>query len=122
MTESDVQNLARLNASKRGWRLWRNNSGALPDANGRPVRFGLGNDSSAASASLKASDLIGIAPTIVTQAMVGTCVGLFVSVECKSGDWRPIPSDKRWAAQSKWLELVRAMGGRGVVTTDGELP
>lgn len=43
--EATVQSLVRLEASRKGCRLWRNNVGVLQDINGRPVRYGLANDS-----------------------------------------------------------------------------
>ena len=45
MTETDIQNLIKLEASRLGIRLWRNNVGALFDSNGRCLRYGLANDS-----------------------------------------------------------------------------
>lgn len=113
MTESDVQNLERLRASQRGWRLWRNNKGVLPDRNGRPVRFGLANDTPSEGREYASADLIGCAPTLILPEHVGHTLGLFVSVEVKATDVRPsqVPT-----AQRNWLTLVRSLGGYAVIT------
>ena len=44
-TEKFITDEARMTIQGHGGVLWRNNSGALPGPTGRPVRFGLGNDS-----------------------------------------------------------------------------
>lgn len=129
-TEAAVLAAVRLEYARRGYRLFRNNSGQLrrteptyitPDMVGtvrnveplhaQPVRFGLGNDSPQINAVLKSSDLIGWNPTLVTSDMVGTCVARFVSFECKPSDWRLTPGDKRAQAQNNWLRLVLEGGG-----------
>ena len=113
--ETDVQNAIRINASQRGWRLWRNNVGVLPDRNGRPVRFGLANDSKQEHDKYASADLIGIAPVTITQDMVGKVIGVFVSIECKAdaAEVRRAP-----AAQQRWAELVASLGGYSLVTAD----
>lgn len=111
MTEADVQNLQRLQASQRGWRLWRNNNGAFQDATGRWVRYGLGNDSKAASAQYASADLIGVAPVLITPAHVGLTLGMFVSIEVKASDVTRVP-----VAQRNWRDLVRSLGGYAVIT------
>jgi len=109
-SEAAVQANIRLQAAKDGLILWRNNSGALPDTNGRVVRFGLGNDSSAVNKNYKSSDLIGIRPVIVTPNMVDTVLGQFVSIEVKPPGWR---RDNRTAAQEAWIRQVMHWGGVG---------
>ncbi len=115
-SESDVQNQLRVLYSQAGWRLWRNNRGVLrnPDT-GRPVRFGLANDSPAEAKQYASADLIGIEPVLITPDMVGTIIGRFVSVECKAPDDHKIPQ-----AQRNWQILVRSLGGYAVIT-DGRL-
>ena len=76
LTEADVQDACVLLAPRYGARLWRNNSGALKDAGGRLVRFGLGNVSAQLNRVWKSSDLIG-----------RTARGRFVAVECKPPGW-----------------------------------
>lgn len=111
VTETAVQAAVRLEYARRGYRLWRNNSGALLDKRGIPVRFGLGNDSSTLNAAIKSSDLIGWRPLVITPAMVGGTVAQFVSLECKTPGWRLTPGDQRGQAQKRWLDLVLADGG-----------
>lgn len=114
-SEADVQNWVRIRASEEGWRLWRNNVGVLKREDGTPVRYGLANDSTAVNRELKSADLIGIRRVLITQDMVGTYIGQFVSIECKPSDWKA-NSDKRLAAQIKWQELINMMGGHAVIT------
>jgi len=116
MAESSVQAEIRLLASQRGWRLFRNNCGVLPDRNGRPVRFGLANDSAQLSREYKSGDLIGVRPVVVTQEMVGRTLGVFVSVEVKHPDWKPSASDERYQAQCRWRDLILSLGGYAVIT------
>lgn len=44
-TEDAAQQAIRVEASKKGMRLWRNNVGACQDHTGRFIRYGLANDS-----------------------------------------------------------------------------
>lgn len=109
-TESGVMVRTRINHNKSGGRCWRNNSGVLEDANGRPVRFGLANDSPAVNQIIKSSDLIGIKPTIVTNAMVGQLIGQFWARECKAPGWR-YTGTEREVAQLAFINLVVRLGG-----------
>lgn len=117
MAESSVQAEIRLLASQRGWRLFRNNVGVLinPDT-GRPVRFGLANDSKQMNAAYKSGDLIGIMPLVITPEHVGRTLGVFASIECKHPDWRPTPGDERYQAQCRWRDLILSLGGYAVIT------
>ena len=122
-SEARVQSEIRIEGAMKGYSLWRNNSGSLPDEHGRPVRFGLGAESKALSEVLASSDLIGWKPTLVTPSMVGSTVAVFVSVECKRPGWHIVPSDRRAHAQAKWLELVARAGGIALFATGvGALP
>jgi len=115
--EAVVQQAIRLEASRRGMRLWRNNNGACVDNTGRMVRYGLGNDSSKVNARIKSSDLVGITPVQVA----GQTLGIFTAIEVKRGGWR-YKGTPREKAQLAWLELVTAMGGIGkFVTGVGDL-
>lgn len=123
MNEATVQATARLNAAKKGWLMFRNNVGVLVDAKGRPVRFGLANDSKQVNAAVKSGDLIGVRPVLITPEMVGQTIGQFVSVECKHAGWLPHvrESDDRVKAQMKWADLINRAGGYAVFTNDGKI-
>lgn len=100
--ETDIAARIRLNASRVGVTLWRNNSGAMKDAQGRWVRFGLGNDSKTLNAAMKSSDLIGITPA-----------GRFVAFEVKRPDWHwdMARLDKHERAQWAFIAHVLRNGG-----------
>lgn len=109
--ENYVQSKVRLEAPGKGVTLWRNNSGVLPNPEtGRPVRFGLGNDTKQLNEKLKSADLIGWRRLIITPDMVGTTIGQFVSRECKEPGWK-YTGKGRELAQLKWLKAVVAAGG-----------
>ena len=109
-TESRVQSEVQLEVSKQGNKLWRNNVGALLDATGRPVRYGLANDSKQLNDKIKSSDLVGWKRLKITEQMVGTVVGQFYCRECKTSNWR-YTGDDHEKAQLRWIELVNANGG-----------
>ncbi len=111
MIEAATQPQIRLAAAQAGWNLYRNNVGALLDERGRPIRFGLANDSPQLNKRLKSGDLIGWRSFTVTPEWVGHRIAQFVSVECKASDWRLIPSDERGQAQLAWARLVERAGG-----------
>ena len=117
-SEAAVQAAARLYYDRLGYRLGRNNSGALTDKTGRLVRYGLWNESAALNDTLKTPDLVGWKPTLVTPDMVGDVVALFVGLEVKEEGWTPAPPTnqavyKREQAQRRFLDMVRADGGIG---------
>ena len=115
-TEAYAQSLVRLEAPRFGVSLWRNNVGALQDKNGRPVRYGLANESPAVNKVLKSGDLIGIHPVVITPAHVGTTIGQFVSRECKRPGWT-WHGDEHETAQLNWAMLVTRLGGDAGFTT-----
>ena len=96
-------------ASKLGWTLMRNNSGAFQDSRGVWVRFGLGNSSKAANSQIKSSDLIGLRRVTITPDMVGKIIGQFVAVEVKQ------PNEKPHPAQQKFIDLINQEGGHGLI-------
>jgi len=106
----------RLEASRRGLYLWRNNSGALYDKDGRLVRYGLGNESSKLNKEIKSSDLIGLFPYIIRPQDVGRTVGIFTAIEVKAPGWRA-PSNPREEAQARFIALVEKLGGFGQFAT-----
>lgn len=114
--EATVQSLVRLEASRKGCRLWRNNVGVLQDANGRPVRYGLANDSKQVNEVLKSADLIGWRRVLIEPHHVGSVIAQFVSRECKESSWR-YSGSKREVAQLNWINLVTADGGDGKFCT-----
>lgn len=109
-SEADVQQLVRLEASRVGARLWRNNVGAGVLENGSFVRWGLCNESEQMNKVVKSSDLVGIRPLLIGPQHVGTHVGQFVAREIKKPGWR-YSGDARETAQLKFIELVNALGG-----------
>ena len=96
MTEQQIQQRIRLALSRGPVRLYRNNTGTLRDANGRPVQFGL---------AVGSADLIGWRTVTITPDMVGQRVAVFTSIEVKSSTGRLRPE------QRQWMEAVQAAGG-----------
>lgn len=120
-TESAVQSEVRLEAAGKGVILFRNNVGVLEDKAGRPVRYGLANDSSKLNKMIKSSDLIGWRRVRIEQSHVGSVIAQFVSVECKKGGWKYSGNDHE-VAQLAWIRLINANGGDAkFVTGAGDL-
>lgn len=92
--ESAIQQAIRL-LSRGSIRLFRNNTGALKDAQGRLVRYGLCTGS---------SDLIGFRSLEITPDMVGTTVAQFVAIEVKDRG-RATPE------QQAFIAMVHQAGG-----------
>jgi len=120
MNEAAVQNHIRMEAARLGDECWRNNVGVLVDATGRPVRYGLANDSKKLNQSIKSSDLIGITSLVVMPEMVGQVLGVFTAVECKHSNWRFNPSSTHDLAQAKFHDIVRRAGGLAGFATSTE--
>jgi len=99
-SEQTIQQHIRLACSKGNCRLFRNNTGTLKDANGRPVSFGLCKGS---------ADLIGWRTVTITPEMVGQQIAVFTSIEVKSSSGRVKPE------QQQWLNAVQAAGGIAAV-------
>lgn len=109
-SEGAIQNTVRLEASRKGIRLWRNNVGACTDRHGNFIRYGLANDSKKINDLIKSSDLIGLRPVTIQQHHVGQIIGQFVAREVKAGNWSYTGSDRE-EAQLRFLELVASLGG-----------
>lgn len=115
--EAGVQSLVRLEAANAGCHLFRNNVGVLTDKNGRPVRYGLANDSKLLNERIKSADLIGWRRVVIQPHHVGSTIAQFLSRECKAPGWRYNPNDKHEAAQMAWARLVAANGGDAAFAT-----
>lgn len=110
LSEAGVQSVIRLEASKRGCRLWRNNVGATYTPEGAFIRYGLANESSRVNTQIKSADLIGIRPIKIVPDMVGLTIGQFLSREAKASNWRYTNTDRE-QAQLRWAELILSLGG-----------
>lgn len=108
--EIGVQQTVRLEASRKGLRIWRNNIGAVHTDDGRFIRYGLANDSKKMNDVIKSSDLIGIRPVVIEQKHIGFTFGQFVAREIKKPGW-VYTGTKREMAQLKFLNLVYSYGG-----------
>lgn len=96
MKESDILQMVRLEASKLGAIVWRNNQGAYKDPKGYYVRYGVCNPGG--------SDLIGIFR------------GKFLAIETK------MPGKKPTAEQQLFIDIIKKSGGiAGVVTCIDDL-
>ena len=100
MSEHELQQRIRLACGRGPVRLWRNNSGALVDQQGRLVRFGLCKGS---------SDLIGLRTLEITTDLVGQRLAQFVALEIKTA--RGVVSPE----QRAFLALVEQLGGVAAV-------
>ena len=99
-SEHEIQQRIRLASGRGPVRLWRNNTGALVDQQGRFVRFGLCKGS---------SDLIGLRSVVVTPEMVGQRIAQFVALEIKAPQGVVSPQ------QQAFLRLVQQLGGVAAV-------
>lgn len=90
--------------------LWRNNVGVAPALRGgRPIRYGLANDSERLNRVLKSSDSIGIE--------AGT--GRFVAIEAKRRGW-VYRGDEHEQAQLAFIQAVQRNGGLACFATSWE--
>lgn len=115
-SEAAVQAAVRLEAGRKGIHLWRNNVGVLEDSTGRPVRYGLANDTKELNVRLKSGDLIGWRRVLITSAHVGSTIAQFTSRECKRVGWHYV-GDAHEQAQLAWANLVIAAGGDAAFCT-----
>lgn len=109
-SETRVQSEVRLAAPSRRTKLFRNNVGALVDARGVPVRYGLCNDTPALNKRIKSADLVGWRVVTITPEMVGSDIAQFTSFECKPENWT-FRGDEHEEAQARWAAMVVADGG-----------
>jgi hypothetical protein len=99
-SEHEIQQRIRLACGRGAVRLWRNNTGALVDQQGRLVRFGLCKGS---------SDLIGLRVLEITPELVGQRLAQFVALEVKTA--QGVLSQE----QRAFLRLVKDLGGVAAV-------
>lgn len=109
-SEAAVQSQVRLEASRKGGRLFRNNVGAGYGEDGSFMRWGLANDSAQVNKVIKSADLIGLRPVLIEQKHVGLVIGQFVSREVKAAGWKYAGTDRE-VAQLNWAALVNTLGG-----------
>lgn len=118
MLENQLINVIKLEASKKGVHLWRNNVGATYTADGAFLRYGLANESAQVNKVIKSSDLIGLRPILITPEMVGYTIGQFVAREVKKTNWR-FTGTPREEAQLRFINLINSMGGNACFDTGG---
>lgn len=102
--EAKVQNDIRIACGAGPARLWRNNTGALKDATGRLVRYGLCPGS---------SDLIGLRQVTITPDMVGQQLAVFVAIEVKD-------RGRLTEQQQAFITMVQQGGGMAGVARSVE--
>jgi len=116
-SEAAVQNHDRIEFSRSGGILWRNNCGAGQDDRGNFFRYGIANDSKKVNAIIKSGDCIGIQPILIEPHHLGTTLGQFISREYKAPGWKYRPNNARERAQLAWANLVISMGGDAAFVT-----
>lgn len=116
-SEEAVKVKVRLETSRAGGRLWRNNVGACYNNKGRFIRFGLANESKNENKNLKSSDLIGLLPITIQPHHIGHVFGQFLARETKPENW-VYTGTTREIAQLKFLELITSLGGDACFATD----
>ena len=99
-SEHEIQQRIRLACGRGPVRLWRNNTGALVDRQGRLVRFGLCRGS---------SDLIGLRSLEITPELVGQRIAQFVALEIKTTGGAVSPE------QRAFLRTVEQLGGLAAI-------
>ena len=115
-SEAAAQAAVRLEASRLGHRLWRNNSGACYDEKGNFTRYGLGNDSEKLNKIFKTPDLVGVKRVVIQPEQVGQVFGQILMREMKPPGWQFTGTDRE-AAQLRCLEFVASMGGDACFAT-----
>lgn len=116
MSERDAIDVFLVEASRRGWKFSRNNSGLAHFPDGSTVRYGLFTPGG--------SDLIGWIPYRVHQGDVGSTLPIFSAVEVKTGKGRLTDDQKRFltiveraGGFAAWgtepLDLIRRLEGHG---------
>ncbi|OHB71883.1 MAG: hypothetical protein A2W23_06445 [Planctomycetes bacterium RBG_16_43_13] len=105
-SEAAIMRAIQIEASKHGWRFFRNSCGQAITASGNIIRFGLANPGG--------SDLIGWVPVTITPDMVGSKVCIFTAIEVKR------PKKKPTQSQADFIEAVKKAGGIALVACSVE--
>jgi hypothetical protein len=113
LSEEAVASECRLELAKHGIISMRNNVGALQDATGRVVRYGLMNETPSMNKAIKSSDDILLIPYVVKPQDVGRTLGLFGGSEYKERKW-VFTGKGRENAQANFHRLL---GGKGAFGT-----
>ncbi len=108
-SEAAVSTRVCLEASRKGMRLLRNNSGAAYDKTGRVVRFGWGNESKNSVKHMKSPDLIGVKPVLIEAHHMGQTLGVLLLREIKESKW-VFSATEEEVAQLRCLELFASFG------------
>lgn len=119
-SESAVSQHTQYALTQAGGFAMRNNVGVAFDATGRPIRYGLMNESKAVNSKYKSSDLIDCVPIVIQPHHVGRTFGLFVALETKHSHWTLRPSDDHAQAQLRFINLIRRNGGAADFITDAD--
>jgi hypothetical protein len=117
-SEEVVAAECRLELGKHGIITMRNNVGVLEDINGRPVRYGLCNETKAMNQALKSSDDILAIPYVVKPHDVGRTIGRIGGLEYKKRNW-VFTGQGREAAQSNFHRMLNSIGGIGLFANSG---
>lgn len=107
--EAPVLKNVMLEASRLGFRLFRNNRGLFYTQDGRLVRAGLEAEG--------ASDTIGFVPVVITPEMVGRTIAVFLAVETKKPGWMK-PRTETERKQENFIRFVNGHGGIGMFLSD----
>lgn len=123
-SETENQTEIRLEASRQGILLLRNNSGVAREydqetGETRFIRYGLGNESKQVNDRVKSSDLIGITPVTIGPQHVGMTLGVFTALEVKKEEWQ-YTGHGREKAQKAFHDLVQRFGGIAKFITGAE--
>ncbi len=121
VSEKGAQSAIELEAPRKNCHLFRNNVGALLDARGVPVRYGLANKTKQQNKRIKSADLVGWRSFVIEPRHVGRLIAQFLCREIKEPGWH-YTGDAHEQAQLRWAELVISAGGdAGFATGVGTL-
>lgn len=119
-SEAAISQHAQFALTQAGGFAMRNNVGVAFDQTGRPVRYGLMNESKDVNKKYKSADLIDCIPVVIQPHHVGRTFGLFVALETKESGWKLRASDQHAQAQLRFLNLIRRNGGAAEFITDAK--